>query len=215
MHPIVSTVAVSAGSANGIALSQSLAAGQSATLNGALVTNGIANLGAPRRVLITSAGNDSGITFTVTGTARNEQGNAAQSETVTGGNIAAVATTQDFLTVTSVVSSGPTAANITIGTNTTASGPWVPWDTYAVDFQVSVSGNAISGTPTWQVDYTYDDVFGTWLPSGVPFPRAKTLNTLNGVTGDLDGQFTLPIRASRLTVTNVGTQQLTQQQQGI
>lgn len=215
MHPIVTTVTLDAASANAIALSQSLAAAGALTLNGALVTNGVATLDAPRRVGITSAGNDSGITWTVTGTARPEQGGVTFSETIAGANIGVAQTTQDFATVTSIVGSGATASTVTAGTTGTGSGAWVPWDTYAVDFQVSCYGAVMSGTPTWSVEYTYDDVFGTWLPSDVPFPRPLQLSTLKNQTVSLDGQINFTVRASRLTLTVVGSVQLTQQQQGI
>ena len=213
-HPIITTVTLAAASANGIATSQALAAAGALVLNGTSVSGGIATLDAPRRILITSAGNDSGINFTITGKARPEQGGVIQSETIKGGNAVAVATTQDFATVTSIVASGAVATTVTAGTNGTGSGPWVPWDTQTVDFQVSVFGAVVSGNPTYQLDYTYDDVFGTWLPAGVPFPRALTSGTLVGLTGNAEGALTNPIRASRLTLTAVGGAQLTQQQQG-
>ena len=217
-HPVVTSVNLAAAVSTGIATSQSLpgAKGLSVNLNGSLVTGGAAVLDAPRRVIIASAGNDSGITFTVTGTRGSWWASTAISETITGGNIATVATTQDFLTVTSIVASGATASTITAGTNGTGSGPWVVWDQYATDFQVSLIGYILSGTPTWGVEYTYDDVFGLWLPSNVPFPRAVTFNLMTGLTtSGVDGILTSPVRASRLTLTAVGSVQLTSTQQGI
>lgn len=215
MHPIVTTVTLAAASTAGIAQSQSLAAAGNLTLNGSLVSGGVATLDAPRRVGITSAGNDSGITFTVTGTARPEQGGVVFSETIKGANASVAQTTQDFATVTQIAASGATASTVEAGTTATGSGAWVPWDTYAVDFQVSCYGTVLSGSPTWTVEYTYDDVFGTWLPPGVPFPRPVSLTALANQTGTADGQITNPVRASRLTLTVVGSVQLTQQQQGI
>lgn len=115
-------------------------------------TNGIATLDKARRVIITSAGNDSNKTFTVTGTDWN--GNAA-SETITGGNAGAVATTRDFLTVTSVVPSAATAGAITIGTNGVASSRPLRLDEYALAptaIQVDVTG-----TVSYTVQSTLDD----------------------------------------------------------
>lgn len=213
MHPIVTSLTIAAAVADGVALSQALGAAGNLVLNGSLVTGGNAVFDAPRRVAIASAGNDSGITFTVTGTARPEMGNIVQSETITGGNGATVYTTQDFATVTSISASGPVATTVLAGTNGIASGPWVPWDNYAVDFQLSVAGFVMSGAPTWQLDYTYDDVYGTWLPANVPFPRPIASTQLVGITGNADAQINSLIRASRLTLTAVGGMQLTQQQQ--
>ncbi len=215
-HPIATTVTTIAGVANGIATSQSLPFAGALTLNGSLVSGGVATLDAPRRIAITSAGNDSGITWTITGTARSQQNGVVQSETIKGATLGnTVYTTQDFATVTSIVASGATASTVTAGTNGVASGPWVPWDTQTVDFQVSVYGTVLSAAPpTWQLDYTYDDVFGTWLPAGVPFPRALTSQTLVGLSGTGEGQLTNPVRATRLTLTAYGSAQLIQQQQG-
>ncbi len=70
----------------------------------------------------------------------------------------------------------------------------------------------LSGSPTWQVDISYDDVFLTWLPSGIPFPRAIKYASMANLTVDDDGQITNPVRASRLTLTAVGSVQLVQQQ---
>lgn len=212
-HPIVTQINLPPAVTNGIAQAQALLApGFGATLNGSLVTAGVANLVVPRRVIITSAGNDSGITFTITGTSRSEMGNVVFSETITGANAGAAASTQDFLTVTRVVSSAATASTIQVGTNTTASGPWVPWDSYRTPFSVSVMGNVISGSPTWGVEVTYDDVYGTWRPASVPFPRPVTLASVTGQTGDKDGSIAIPVRASRLTLTAIGNVQLTQLQ---
>ena len=213
-HPIATTVTLAAASANNIGLSQTLAAAGPLALNGSAVTGGVAKLDAPRRIILTSGGNDTGITFTVTGTARVEQGSVAQTETITGANATAATTTQDFATVTRIVSSGATASTVTAGTSGTGSGPWVPWDRQMVDFQVSVAGFVLSGSPTWGVEYTYDDVFGTWLPAGVPFPRAIALSTVTAQSGTKDGQITWTVAASRLTLTAVGSVQLIQTQQG-
>ena len=73
----------------------------------------------------------------------------------------------------------------------------------------------MSGAPTWSVEYTYDDVFGTWLPPNVPFPRPVVLSTLSAKTVSADGSIANTVRASRLTLTVAGSVQLTQTQQGI
>src|SRR5262245_48713554 len=115
-------------SANAIALSQSPAAG-AITLNGALVSGGVATLDVPRRVTVTSGGADTGITFTVTGTGRN---GAAQSETITGASGGTATTTQDFKTVTGVTHTGSVATTLTIGTSALASSEWMVTNPNAV-----------------------------------------------------------------------------------
>lgn len=213
-RPVVTSVTIAAAQATGYALSQKPGAAGSLTLNGALVTSGVGRPDAPRRVAIASDADDSAHTFTITGTARAEQGGIALSETLTGPNNATVFTTQDFATVTAITISAAATGNITAGTNGVASGPWVAWSEFQTDFQVQLDGFVLSGSPTWQADYTPDDVFGTWLPANVPFPRAIAIAALTGKTGTASGAVTTPVRATRLTLTAVGGVQLSQTQQG-
>ena len=65
MQPISVTVGpLDAADDNGIAQSQTTAGAADLTLNGALVSGGVATFDSPRQVIITSAGNDTGVTFT-------------------------------------------------------------------------------------------------------------------------------------------------------
>lgn len=214
-RPITTTVTTIAGVANGISLTQAVGPGVLAlVLNGSLASGGKVVLDAPRRVVIHSNGNDSNKTFTITGTSGPAQGGAALVEVVTGGNGSDAVSTQDFASVSSIVASAATAGTVTAGTNGTASGPWVVWDGNVGDFQVGIAGIVLSGAPVWEVEYTYDDPFGTWLPAGVPFPRPFVHGVLQQENGNADGLFDSPVRASRLTLTAFGSVQLTQIQQG-
>ena len=116
-------------SATNIRTATSVATG-TVTLNGSLYssTTGIATLDQPRRVLFTSSGNDTGITFTVYGTDWN---NMPVSEVVTGANATTTYTVYDFKTVTSVVASGASAGTVSIGTNAIASSRPMFLDLYA------------------------------------------------------------------------------------
>lgn len=115
-------------SATNIRTASSIAAAGTVTLNGSLVSSGTATLDQPRRVLFTSTGDDSGITFTVTGTDWN---NMPASEVLTGANATTTYTVYDYKTVTSVVASGASAGNVSIGTNAVASSRPVFLDLYA------------------------------------------------------------------------------------
>lgn len=215
-RPISTTVTLAAAVANGYTTTQSLGAAGPLTLNGSLVNaSGVGVPDNPRRVIITSAGNDSGLLWTITGTQRTQQNSAPLVEVIAGGNIAAVASTQDFATVTSIVSNKATASTVTAGTNANASGPWVPWSNYADDFQVSCAGTLVSGSPTWQVDYTYDDVFNPAILAGSPFPTVFIHSSLQAQAGNADGFLPSAVRASRLTLTAIGSVRLTQLQQGV
>lgn len=104
--------------ANNIAESQTPSGAGNLTLNGDLVDgDGIAQIGSPRPVYITSAGDDSGITFTITGTAWGPNGLYGVVETVTGADTSTVSTAASFATVSQIAVSGAAAAAITVGVN--------------------------------------------------------------------------------------------------
>jgi len=90
----------------------------SATIGGALAAGGAVNFTThagseqPRKVTITAGGNESGRTFTVTGT---DYLGSAQVEAITGPNNATVSTTKYFNTVTSVTVSTPTQVIVKAG----------------------------------------------------------------------------------------------------
>ena len=97
---------------NGICTASTPAASGAMTLNGALVTDSVAYMPSQRPVLIYSSGNDSGVTFTVTGT---DGAGATVAETITGPNVTTVYSTSTFLTVTAVSISGAGTGSIEIG----------------------------------------------------------------------------------------------------
>lgn len=104
-----------------------------------------------RVVTITSAGNDSGITFTITGTS---QFGSPVVEVLTGANVGVATSLNSFYTVTSIVPSGNTASTITMGTNGTAGSvpiP-VPLGLFAVTIQAIVNG-----TVSYTIQQTLDD----------------------------------------------------------
>lgn len=216
-RPIATSLTILAGVPAGYALSQSLSAAGGLYMRGALVPATVGVPDVPRRVVVFSIGNDTGISWTVTGTARPEMGGAPLVETFAGANAAGAASTQDFASVTSIVSSGATAGPVTAGTNNTASAAWVVWDNQALTtFAVSMYGTILSGSPTWQVDYTYDDPFGTWNPPGVPFARPIVIAAMKNLTSAQDGAIGpgFVVRATRLTLVAPGGVLLTQIQQG-
>jgi len=114
-----------AASANGYALSQAGTAGTPLTLNGS-ITGGVAD--APRRLIITSAGNDSGITFKIIG--RQIANGPTVTEILPGANVGAAQSALDYAQVISITPSANTAANVTAGTNGVASSSWIRLDTY-------------------------------------------------------------------------------------
>lgn len=111
--------------ANSIALSQSVSGASAVLLNGALGGAIIVQTGAkgailslagqsttPSRIYITSAGNDSGITFAIVGLSAN---GTSITETLTGANTGVAVSVNQYVSIISITSSGSTAAAITVG----------------------------------------------------------------------------------------------------
>lgn len=162
MRPVVVTVGpLSAASANAICLSQTPAAG-ALTINGALASGGVATLDAPRRVLITTSGNESAKTFVITGTNLTNQ---VVSESITGPNASTVQSVLDYKTVTSITISATAAAALTVGTNGVAASAWVRFDEWAPS-DISIQCTA-SGTVNYTVQQTLDDPNRPTNPVGV------------------------------------------------
>lgn len=202
MQPITISVGpIAAADADGIAASQSVVGAANVIINGALATGGVATLDVPRRVLITSAGNDSGITFTVYGTTFND---ASVSEVLQGVNIGTVASTVDFKTVTRIATSGATGAAITAGTNTVAGSRWLRLDNWA-DAQTAIQCNA-TGTVNYTIQVTMDDPNDPVSPVGIASVQWLNTNDGDAVTaiGDVFSNFDWTPSYARLLL-NSGT----------
>ena len=159
MRPITVTVGpLASASANALALSQTPTAGP-VTLNGALASSGVVTMDTPRRVLITTTGNESANTFTITGT--NWSG-IAISETLAGANIGTSQSVLDYATVTSIKIANNAAAALTIGTSSVASSPWIRMDDWAFP-QVAVQCS-VSGTVNYTLQQTLQDPNSPYSP---------------------------------------------------
>jgi hypothetical protein len=148
--------------ANNIALSQTPLAAGNLTLNGALVVGGVAVLDLPRHVIITSAGNDSAVTFTCYGT--DWSGQPIQAS-VAGAAIGVADFGVSFATVTRIATSAATAAAVTVGTNTIADSRPVFLDQFG--FGPALVQVSVSGTVNYTVRSSQDDPNGN-LGFGVP-----------------------------------------------
>lgn len=152
MRPITASVGpLAAASATNIRTASNGSAG-ALTLNGSLVTNGVAVLDTPRRILITNAADETGKTIVLTGT---DRADSTQSETVTLGGIGSAPSVLDYKTLTSAVLSANSAGNLSIGTNGVAASAWVYLDPWALS-NVSIQIN-VSGTVNYTVQQTLDD----------------------------------------------------------
>lgn len=151
MRPVTVTVGpLATASANNICTSQTPTG--AFTLNGTLVSGGVATLDTPRRILFTAASNESAKTITIVGTDWNY---APQTEVITGPNATTGYTNLDFRTVTSITISAAATGAFTVGTNTIASSMWVRLDSYALG-QVAIQCTA-TGTVNYTVQQTLQD----------------------------------------------------------
>ena len=167
-------------SATSICLSQTPSTAGALTLNGALVSGGVATMPAsPQRVLITTADNTH--TFTITGTAGN---GISQSEVVTS-NGTNVQSALDYATVTSIVISGGATAAVTVGTNGVASA-WVRLDEWGFP-QVSIQCS-VTGTVNYTIQTSNDDPNSAFpnppLPSAMVWVNSLDTNAV-GATANL------------------------------
>lgn len=160
--------ALASASANNIALSQTPSS--AFTLNGALVTSGVAILDTPRRVLFTFAGADVGKLITITGTS---DGSSVQSEVVTAVSSGSTYTALDFKTVTAISTATALAAAVTVGTNGVASSRWMRMDEW-IGESAGIQCTA-SGTVNYTVQGTMQD------PNSPTNPVAAYLVTWNNI----------------------------------
>jgi hypothetical protein len=209
LRPVIVTVGpLAAASANNIALTQTPTA--AFTLNGSTVTNGVATLDQPRRVLFTTA--DSTHTATITGT--NWSGSPI-SETVAM-NGTSVATVLDYKTVISIVANALFTAAVTVGTNGVAASAWVRFDEWALP-QISVQSVA-TGTVNYTLQQTLDDPndpTNPVLPQSVYWQQTSDA-TGQGATGSIQSNYAFCPRYGRVLLNSgTGTVTTTYLQSGV
>ncbi len=124
---------------------------------------GLSTMDVARRVDITSGGNDTGVTFTVNGTDRN---NDPISESLIGASGGAVTTALSYLTVTSITTSTAVATTVKIGSSAIADSAWVYFDRLAATAPIAIQVEG-SGTVNWTVRQTLDDpsIISNQLPT--------------------------------------------------
>lgn len=182
---------------NGIAQAQQLGGAGNLTLNGTLVSGGVATLGTAQHITVYSAADINTIVFTVTGTDRN--GNVI-SETITGVNNDTVAGLKNFATVTQVAADGAVGSDVEVGVDGTFEGQWLNCDTNQPSFNVGLAGCLLgSAAMTWKVQLTTEDLFASDFDEhdANPIDHASLTNK----SADAAGNQTGPVTAVRLAVT--------------
>ena len=110
-----SFIEAAAADTDGVCASQTPGSATNMTINGALADSGSVTFDQPRNLTIASAGDDSGKTFTVTGT---DETGTAQTEVITGADTATATGSSFFATVTQIATSAATAGAVTVGSGT-------------------------------------------------------------------------------------------------
>lgn len=178
---------------NGVVELETLGSATDFTIGGALASGGVATMDYARQLVITSVGNDAGITFTVTGT---DADGLALSEVVTGPNATTTETAGYFKTVTQIASSGATADDVSVGTVDEASS-----HTYPVN-QVAANGTAIhvnvTGTINFTVQERFDDIQATGNP--VQTNNWQSITALAAKTADTTSTASVGATALRILV---------------
>jgi hypothetical protein len=153
MRPVQVTVgALPTASGNSIALTQTPAGAGSLTLNGALVSGGVAVLVSPAQITLTFAADETGHSFVVTGT---DQNGSPITETIAGTTASTVTSVLTYATVTGITISAAATGAITAGNAQAGASAWVnldPWALPSLAVQCTVSG-----TVNYTVQQTMDD----------------------------------------------------------
>ena len=197
MRPITVSRALVAAVVGAVCASQTTGGAGSLAINGSRASGGVATLDAQRNIGITSAGNLSGVAFTISGT--DDQGRKI-GEVIVGPNATTVTSVLNYLTVTSITASAAVGSAVTVDTVATGASREIPLDQYLTPFNVSIFMELSAGAGNWTLQYTGNNVFdGT----GGPY-NWYSHSQLTGVTSNTNGTIISPVRAVRV-VTNSGT----------
>ncbi len=122
-----------------------------------LITNDVANNGCGYKIVITSAGDDTGITFTVVGNKVGDLLGAPVTEVLTGSNVGTVTSTNFYTGISSITASGASDGNVSVGTVGSLALPrcrikGLHYIAGATAGSLKVNRNATTGTLILQVD---------------------------------------------------------------
>ena len=150
--------------ADGISTAAAVGNNAALTIGGALHSGGTVTNASGRKVTLLSAGDDSGISFTVVGTDVNGD---ALSETVTGANAGTATSSGFFKTITSITAVGDPAGNMSAGINNSAADVIFEGPTRLKGFSI------VSGGTAGVIE------FKNTSPAGTTLFKARTIGTDN------------------------------------
>lgn len=193
IYTAIASVAPTATSTNAVCLTQTPTGGVAFTINGALAASGVATCGAAQLITVTTAGNESAKTITITGT---DENGVTQTETMAGPNIATGTTTKYYKTITAISINTTAAAALTVGVNIGAVSPVVKGFRSNGSDTTSV-GVIVTGTITYNIEYSFDDPAGLLNNTSNWFVHASG----SAKTANQDVSMAFPISAVRIKVT--------------
>ena len=201
MRPIQKTINIAAATTNGIVTSTTPVDGVDLTLNGSLVTSGVATPTYPTQISLASTSDLSTVVFTVYGTGTD---NNPLAEAIVGPNNTTVTGTKTFKTVDRIAvatASTFTTEKVIVGTATVGigTGPWWPLDIYTPNQVTTMSVNLLStATCTYTTEYTNEDVWN--LAAADCLAAAFPVAAIASGSTDQTGFTTTLMRAVRFNV---------------
>lgn len=150
--------------------------------------------GAGYKVLFTSAGDDTGITFTISGVKVGDLTNAVTTEVVTGADTSTATSTNFYSHINSITASGASAGNVSIGTTGSLALPRTRikslyYVATATAGSIKITSNTTSGRTLVQVNTPADvtAAHSVYIPDeGIPTGRSTAndfaIVTLTNVT---------------------------------
>lgn len=198
MRPKLRSYLFTTADADGVCLSQTPSGAGAMTIAGALASGGVATFDVARHFSITAAGNDSGRTFTVTGTDRY---GASISEAITGPNTTTVVSVKNFKTITIVSVDAATAGAITVGSADSAETPWIPTNYRKSPFELTVNTDLTTGASlTYAMEVTNSDVQAPGFQENDALKYTHA--TITAKTADFVGSQITPVTAVRYLITS-------------
>jgi len=192
LKPVTLNVAPTAATTNNICTTHTPITTAPLTIAGTAVTAGVATLGAAQLIRLTSAGDDSAITFTFTGT---DADGDAQSQTVAGTNASNTDTTTFFKTITAITHTGTVAGAVIVGNLITSVSPTFFPANVPGSVALGINVQLVSGTTTCALNQTYED-FKTY-PADTRWFAHATLTALSATTA---GSLLFPVTGLRMRV---------------
>lgn len=209
MRPVTVTTTTLTDDANGIAEDQTLAAAGDLTLNGDLVSGGIATAAAAQKVSIEGAGDNDLVNYTITGT---DADGTSYSEVLAGADNGTSTTTGYFETVTEIAADDAIDGNVEAGwlkANGAVSRSIVTnWRNTPYN---QAMFTIITGTLTYTVQHTAEAPEDTYTNTFQADATWRTTTGLSALTTSDKGNIAFPVRAVRMAITayTSGTTSLT------